>query len=319
VLALLAALPAMLTVHQLSPEFRHKLSRVVAKTRLRLSALQGYEPQPLSLHGTVEAPGAQIHVLEPPLGWASQSDREGRFLLTYLTWYRGAEFDLLIRQPGITARQIRVSAPNQFPAGGVFELGKLNLEEAEEVPGGEPGGIDSHFQAYDAANAQYYEDLFRILTAGKHSHEERILAVNDHVAAKLNYEQGQKEPGSPRLTLESGSQYCGHLAAAMATLLTAGQYEVRQIDMTDGKTPSRTHVVVEVAYDSGWHLFDPTFGVVYRRKDGAVASYSDVRLNPELITPELYSHLPPKQRRDVLDLMRSTYGSGLHHYYRFTR
>ena len=63
---------------------------------------------------------------------------------------------------------------------------------------------------------------------------------------------------------------------AMETLIAIGGYRTRWVNVIDGKKPLGTHAVVEVFYDEGWHLYDPTFGVKFQRKDGQVASYRAV-------------------------------------------
>jgi len=161
----------------------------------------------------------------------------------------------------------------------------------------------------------YYKALFDKLTAGKLTDEEKIGAINDYVAHKLNYEETQWDLGTPRRVLERGSQYCGHLSAAMETLLAVGGYRTRAVNVTDGKIPPGTHVVVEVFYDGGWHLFDPTFGVKFQNKDGHVASYKDVRLDTSLIPGDLFARFDADSRRDLVRLLPGAYATGYHHYY----
>ena len=101
---------------------------------------------------------------------------------------------------------------------------------------------------------------------------------------------------SPRRILETGSQYCGHLSAAMATLLASGHYPVREIHLSNGQNPPSTHAVVEVFYGGAWHLYDPTYGTVYRNGNGEVASYKELRLDPSLIKAELFQRFDPDYR-----------------------
>ncbi|HKP12458.1 MAG TPA: transglutaminase-like domain-containing protein, partial [Blastocatellia bacterium] len=160
-------------------------------------------------------------------------------------------------------------------------------------------------------------DLYARITAGKQTDEAIVGAVNDYVATKLNYEETQWELGSPRRILETGSCYCGHLSAAMATLLVNGHYSVRQVNLTDGQSPPGTHVVVEVYYGGAWHLYDPTYGTVYRNSEGTIASYEQLRLDPSAIKEELFERLSPKQRRATVGLLLGIFATGQHRFYYF--
>ena len=179
-------------------------------------------------------------------------------------------------------------------------------------------GVNSiTLEEFDSENSDYYKDLFDKLTAGMQSDAEKIGAINDYVARKLNYDETQWELGSPRRVLERGSQYCGHLSAAMETLLTLGGYRTRAVNVTDGKNPPGTHVVVEVFYDGGWHLYDPTFGARFPNKDGQIASYKEVRLDTSLITETLFAKFDADFRRHLMELLPGAYETGYHHFYRF--
>jgi transglutaminase-like putative cysteine protease len=212
---------------------------------------------------------------------------------------------------------IIVDGPSQFPEGAVYELGDVDLRESRQFsPDYQLAMSSTSRQDFDEANVAYYRELFSRLSSDKQSDEERVLAVNRYVADKLNYEG--KDPSSSRRTvLERGSQFCGELAGAMATVLAAANFKTRQIDMTEGGERPGTHVVVEVYYDGGWHLFDPTYGTVYRRRDGEVANYQDLRCEPGLISRDHFARLEPGIRRSVFGLMLAVYGSGHHHYYVF--
>jgi transglutaminase-like putative cysteine protease len=169
---------------------------------------------------------------------------------------------------------------------------------------------------FDFENRDYYKELFDRLTAGKQSDDERISAVNDFVASKLNYKETQWELGSPRRVLERGSQYCGHLTTAMATLVAIGGYRTRVLHIIDGKKPLGAHAVVEAYYGGGWRLYDPTFGVKFVRDDG-VASYRDVRLDTSLIKENLFAKFDADFRRYLMELLPAAYGAGYCHFYYF--
>src|SRR5262249_61510916 len=143
---------------------------------------------------------------------------------------------------------------------------------------------------------EFYVDLDDGLTAGRDSDEQKLDAVNAFVGTRLNYEQTGKDLVSARRVIEQGSQWCGHLAIAMATIIVTG-YPARILHLMDASTPPNTHAVVEVYYVGDWHLYDPTFGVRFLDETGQVASYRRLRLNPALISMgacDKYRRLCPK-------------------------
>jgi hypothetical protein len=85
--------------------------------------------------------------------------------------------------------------------------------------------------------------------------------------------------------------------------------------VVDGKKPVGTHVVVEVFYDGGWHLYDPTFAVKFRNRDGEVASYKELRLDTSLISDDLFGKFGARVRRHLMDFLPGAYETGYHHYY----
>jgi hypothetical protein len=100
----------------------------------------------------------------------------------------------------------------------------------------------------------------------------------------------------------------------MATILAVA-YPVRVINLRDGADPPNTHVVVEVFYGGDWHLYDPTFGVKFKNKEGRVVSYKELKLNPDLISPDLFSTFQHKYPKISLDWLVGVYTSGHHHFY----
>ncbi|MFL6276734.1 MAG: transglutaminase family protein [Blastocatellia bacterium] len=314
---LAALLLALLAGLLFSAKLRHQARRVVVKAEMTYARWRGHAPQLVSLAGKVIVAGAQIQALDSRSGWAALSDQAGRFLLLDVTWYPGASYDLILSTDGETGRLISVSPP-QSPLDNVIELGDLAFDSGKLVTLRDLPGITTvSYEDYDAANAAYYRDLYNQITAGKQTDEAIIGAVNTYVATKLNYDEAQWEIGTPRRILESGSRYCGHLSTAMATLLRNGNYKVREIHLSNGQTPPGTHAVVEVFYGGGWHLFDPTYGTVYRNRDGAVASYRELRLDPSPITQELFQHSRPGARHDIVTLLLSIFPTGHHHFYAF--
>jgi hypothetical protein len=301
-----------------SARCRHSLKRLVTKAEIRWAKWHGHEPQLLSIAGALDRPGVEVQAIDSRSGWAALTDNEGRFRLPGVLWYPGASYDLVISDNEQTGGVVHIVASQTFPEGGVLDVGHLDLSQSHEANLESLPGINATtYEEFDEANRPYYQQLYDELVAGKSSDEEKISAINDHVATKLNYDETRWELGSPRRILEHGSQYCGHLSAAMATLLAIGHYRIRTVNVSDDETPPGTHVVVEVFYDGQWHLYDPTFGVVYRTKAGKVASYEEVHLDTSLIVADLFRRFPPDAQRQWAESMRRIYRTGFHHFYRF--
>jgi hypothetical protein len=293
---------------------RHSLKRITVSVEMKLARWRGHEPRLVSIAGQLNAPGLQVQALDSRSGWATLTGNDGRFVLPDVMWYPGAGYELVISSDESTGRLIKVRAPETFPESGVFSVGELDLDRGAQVEIASLIGVNSvTLEDFDSKNSDYYKDLFDKLTAGKQSDEEKIGAINDYVASKLNYDE--RELGSPRRVLERGSEYCGQLSAAMQTLLAFGGYRTRAINVIDAKKPLGTHVVVEAFYDGGWHLYDPTFGVKFQNKDGQVASYKQVRLDTSLITESLFAKFDADFRRGVMDLLPGVYETGYHHFY----
>jgi hypothetical protein len=296
----------------------HSLRRTIVKAEMTLARWEGHEPRLASIAGRAGTPGAEIYAVDSRSGWATLADREGRFLLPDVMWYPRATFELVMTTNGDNGKLVSVTGPEKLAADGGFDVKAIDFEQGREVNlSSLPGANALTRMGYDEENARYYKELFDKLTAGSESDDERVNAINEFVAGKLNYEETQWELGSPRRILERGSQYCGHLSDAMATLLATGGYPVRTVNLTDGKNPPGTHVVVEVFYAGAWHLYDPTFGVKFLNKDGSVASYKDVRLDTSVITEGLFLRYKPEKRRELAAWLPTVYDTGFHHFYRF--
>jgi transglutaminase-like putative cysteine protease len=295
---------------------RHTLKRTIVKSEMKLARWRGKEPRFMSIAGRLNVPAAQIQALDSRSGWATLADSDGAFVLPLEMWYPGARYELVISTDDSVGRLIKVTAPEEFPENGVLSVGELDVSRGAPVELASLIGVNSLTRDdFDSKNREYYQDLYDNLTAGKQSNEEKIDAIYGYVACKLNYNETQWELGSPRRVLERGSEYCGHLSIAMQTLLEIGGYRSRAIHMSDGRNPLGTHAVVEVFYDGGWHLFDPTFGLKFLNKDGTVASYRDIRLNTSLISEDLFAKFDEKVRRQLLTLLPGVFQTGYHHFF----
>jgi len=301
-----------------SPSIRHTLKKTIVKAEIKLANWQGRQPRLMSIEGRVNEAGAQVQALDSRSGWATLADRDGRFVLPDVMWYPRAAYELVISNDESTGKLIKVLAPDAYPDDGVFNAGKLNADRGSEVDLGSLSGVSSITREdFDYANSDYYRVLFDKLTAGKQSDEEKIGAILEYVAHKLNYEETQVELGSPRRVLERGSEYCGHLSAAFETLLVTGGYRTRTLHLSNGKVPPATHAVVEAFYGGAWHLYDPTIGLKFQNKEGNVASYRETRLDTSLVSADLFRRVDIRVPRQFLADLPGIYDTGYHHFYCF--
>lgn len=313
-LLLLLSLPGL----PWSARLRHTVDRAIVKARITVARWRGHEPRLVSISGKLRLPGAQVQALDSRSGWATLADNEGRFTLPDLTWYPGAAYDLVISDGGDEGELVKVVAPDDFPEGAVFKVDEIDLSGARNVSLKDLPGVNSvTYQDYDARNDHYYKELFDALTAGKESEEARLEAINNYVASKKIEGPSQSSFKSPRQTLEGGSSYCGHLCAAMRSILKAGGYSTREIHLCESEDASRSHAVVEIYCGGEWHLYDPTFGVRFKNRNQKVASYKEMRLDASLISEEAFENLKPNARRQLFASLSSMYRSGHHHFYYF--
>ena len=300
-----------------SARWRHTLKKTIASVEMRVARWRGYEPRLLSISGKVDLPGAEVQALDSRSGWAELADSEGRFVLPDLMWYPDASCEIVVSTDEQNAKLFKITMPREFPDGGLFSIGQLKADQGKDVDLNRlPGITVATYDAYDVENDSYYKRLAEEITAGKQSDEEKVDAINNYLAARFNYD-ATEPAASPRRVLEQGSQYCGYMSGAMRALLAAVNYRTRAVDMRDGKTPPKTHVVVEVLYAGRWHLYDPTYGIKLRNQDGDVADYKEVRLEPGLIKEDQLTRFEPNRRREIFSLLQAVYSTGYHHFYYF--
>lgn len=267
--------------------------------------------------GRINTPGVQIEALDSRSGFASLTDNEGNFVLLGVMWYPEATYTLVVHEDDTTGKLVEVTGPRQLPESGQFDVGEVDFTRGLTVDLQSLIGLNSiSIQDFDTRNRDYYKDLFVRLTEGKQSDEEKIAAINDYVATRFNLDERQRELESPRRVLERGSRYCAFLGIAMQSLLSVGGYQTRQVHMVDGREPPASHAVVEVFYNGGWHLYDPSYGFIFRKPGGEVASYSDIRLNTDLIDKTMFAKFEEKIRLELMALP-TVYGTGYHHFFYF--
>jgi Transglutaminase-like superfamily len=303
-----------------STRCRHILNRLVVKGEIRLARWRGQAPKLASIEGKLPIRGAEVEALDSASGWAGLSGADGRFVLPDVMWYPGANYDFLVSADAYNVRYLKLVAPAQYPDGGTIDVGDLDPEKGCEIDIANLPGVNSvSYRDYDFANIKRYKALFDSLTAGKKSDDDILDAINKYVASRLDYHQSAEGCEDASVVLDRGSRYCGDLTLLMATIAEAGSYKTRIIDLSDGTDNPNTHVVVEVYYGDGWRLYDPTYGICFRNKDGRVTNYKQLRLNTDWINEQTLRRFDPLTRNRLLGWMPAVYGSGYHHVYKFKK
>lgn len=295
----------------------HRLiNRQIAGIQKRLARWRGIESKPMSIKGRVDLPGSRIQTADPNYKWAVIADADGRFLLPELQWFPGTTHKLIVSSDEERNYEFEVYAPWAFPAGGAFEVGKLNTEIEYENAATKISGISN--ADYDSSSDQFYRKLFGIITEGKRSDEEKLAALNHYVAMKrVKKKKPPSRTISPDQLLKSQSPYsflCGAMSRALAHLAVAGGYEARWVDMIkmrEGKRPL-THVVVEIFYAGRWHLYDPTYGVSYKNNYGNIASHREIRTESNMLSQHAYSI---REGEKMPRWLADVYSTGLHRVY----
>lgn len=306
-----------------SARCRHVLKKMAVRAEMKVSAWQGEPPKIISLRGRVftKQPdkeylkGAEVEALDSLSGWASLTDRQGKFMLPDVVWYPRAKYSLIFAASPYQVRQIEVAAPADYPKSGELNLGELDFDRGCQIdPIDLQGSNSNHFIGYDKRNDDYYCKLFEELTEGKKTDEEKLDAIARYVSSRLIHNAPDETDETPRRILERGSRKRG-LALALATIATAGNYSVRLVDLIDSPYQPTPHVVAEVYYDDGWHLYDPLLGESFSNMESRAASYKELRLDTSLIRPGAKMQTLIQLAGYRNNWMPDIYCSGIHHYY----
>lgn len=274
-----------------SARCRHILKKLIVKADMKVSAWQGEPPKIVSLAGRVFTrqpnkeylKGAEVEALDSLSGWAALTDRHGQFLLPDVVWYPRAKYSLIFTINPYQIRQIELTTPSDYPETGVLDFGELDFDRGCQIDPADLQGRNAlHVIRYDKRNDDYYSDLFEELTRGKKTDEEKLDAIARYVSSRVIYSVSEEAEVSPRQTLERGSRRRG-LALALATIAAAGNYEARLVDLIDRPAKPTAHVVAEIYYDEGWHVYDPLLGEGFGNTNDEAASYRELRLDTSLI------------------------------------
>lgn len=310
-----------------SARCRHALKKLAVKADMKVSAWQGEPSKIISLTGRVfiKQPnkeyikGAEVEALDSVSGWAALTDSDGKFFLPDVIWYPRAKYTLILTVSPYQVRQIEATAPADYPETGSLNLGELDFDRACQIDSTEVQGSNSnHFIEYDKSNDDYYRALFEELTAGKESDEEKLDAIARYISGRRTDDAIEVNHLSPRQTIGRGSPKRG-LALALATIAAAGNYRVRLIDLIDNPIQPTAHMVAEIYYDDGWHLYDPLLGRAFSNIAAQAASYKDIRLDTSLIGSDAGMQSLIQALGYGQNSMTDIYCSGIHHYYYLER
>lgn len=128
----------------------------------------------------------------------------------------------------------------------------------------------SHWEYFDASRVGH--PMLRWLSRMEH-------ASPLHVSARTALTAGADQIGP-----------CGSVSRSMIVLLRRAGVPARKAQLySDDGLPM--HTVVEVAIDSEWRVFDPTYAWVWRRpSDGAIATAADLRADAALFASVTAQH-----------------------------
>jgi hypothetical protein len=303
-----------------SDRCNYMLRRFTVKTQFKLATWRGQRPKFISLFGRLKgdgglqnaASGARIIALESATEYAAMSNGNGEFLLPHIPWYPDAAYHLIVVADQYHASQLIVKPPLNYPKDDFINIGELKLDDNSAIELKE-SSLRSLF--YDGENARYYSELFNRLTANLNSDHQKISAICNFIASRHNPKENAWGFKSARQIIERGAPHCSNLAFAMAALTTAGGFPSRTVHTSDTPQYDNTHVVVEVFYDDSWHLYDPTYGISFLNHQGRVASYKELRLDPDLITRQAFGNLDQGKVTNALVWMAGTYRSGINQIY----
>jgi hypothetical protein len=94
------------------------------------------------------------------------------------------------------------------------------------------------------------------------------------------------------LEAATGPGECSGQMRGLVYLLSRQGIEARQFDIF---APTFTHTAMQAHIGGRWVLLDPYLGVAYRRADGQLAGFADIRANLPALTPvPLFAGRPPR-------------------------
>ena len=116
-----------------------------------------------------------------------------------------------------------------------------------------------------------------------------VLASSALYAYAVNSDLGFKPPENLGQVLETNRGLCGNAAELFQAVLNKLGLETRIVQFwwRDDDGNALNHIAVEVAWNGGWHLYDPTFGAYFVAKanEEAGALATDAARRVEYVVP----------------------------------
>jgi hypothetical protein len=161
-------------------------------------------------------------------------------------------------------------------------------------------------QAAHQADVRYMAALTRRVDAGRAlTDSERVEVYVDYAihhlrqprlgelhpwGVKLYYMVNPMHPG-PADVVRWGADYrgpCGSYSRVVHTMLNQHRVPNRVVLLQDDRGRP-IHTVLEVRVNDRWVVTDPSFGLVFHRRDGALATRADLAADPGLLQAEVDS------------------------------
>lgn len=125
------------------------------------------------------------------------------------------------------------------------------------------------------------EEIVEAAISGVSDDEAKAMALWDLIVKKRTHDwpahSGDENFDPVKLLSVYGYGFCSHAAKALAILANHAGLESRV------RHAKNQHVVCEIMIDGRWAMFDPDGEVVYRTKEGRIASVDEIRAEPELV------------------------------------
>ncbi|MFM8365353.1 MAG: transglutaminase domain-containing protein [Verrucomicrobiota bacterium] len=141
------------------------------------------------------------------------------------------------------------------------------------------------------------EEIVQTAIAGKSDDKAKALGLWDFIVKNRTHDwpshSGDEAFDPVKLVSVYGYGFCSHAAKALTILANHAGLETR-IRHAKGQ-----HVVCEILIDGRWAMFDPDGEVVYRTKEGWIASVDEIRADPALIHTAQSPIYPQSRLKDI--------------------
>ncbi len=137
--------------------------------------------------------------------------------------------------------------------------------------------------AYFAYKEITYKTMADRLAYGSNGPEKSAMRINEYFHRYLFTPLGVQAVDKDTYNdIIRGVAYCDQRAWGMSAFLAKRGIDSRMV-MTVNPDGMSNHTVLEVFIDGGWRYFDPQYALIIRKKDGELASYSDMCKDPSFL------------------------------------